>query len=141
MTAHEDMHVSLRSFIDQASALMAVELAGKGLSLVNGIEDDATTASQAFLRSVLMGALLALCDQHTDGGILHVTFIAAAATTNPAGQVHLRMVAAAAKPAAALQGDVRRYRAIGSPDLLAMAQSFGVQITMTPGRITLELPG
>lgn len=131
--------VSLRSSVDEAIKLLALELTLKKMALVNGIADDSATAPQSFLRSVFMGALLAFCDQNTEGGMLQVTFAAAADSQQPS-QLQLRMLPDdTGKSQASLDVD-RKHRMIGWPDVHAMAQSCGVQMARGDGWLTLDLP-
>lgn len=151
VASSEDIRVSLRSHVDKTIALLAMELNVNGLTLVNGVADEAS-ASQSFLRSVFMGAVLAFCDQHTEGGTLGVTFEPAAEGSEMSAQLHLRMQTQtqtemtiltadhAAPRSAASQDVVRKYRMIGWPDVQAMAQSCGVLMTRGDGWLTLNLP-
>lgn len=140
MASPEDVHVSLRSSVDEATQLLALELSVNSLSLVNGIADDSATAPQSFLRSVLMGALLAFCDQCVAGGTLHVTFDAAAADSPQPDRLQLRMLPVEVEKSPALLERVRKYRTIGWPDVAAMAQACGVQMARGDGWLTLDLP-
>ena len=155
VASSEDIRVSLRSHVDKAIALLAMELNVNGLTLVNGVADEAF-ASQSFLRSVFMGAVLAFCDQHTEGGTLGVTFEPAAEGSEMSAQLHLRMQTQtqtqtqtempvhtadhAAPRSAASQDVVRKHRMIGWPDVQVMAQSCGVLMTRGDGWLTLNLP-
>ena len=140
MASNEDIPVSLRSSVDEASKLLALELSTNALALVNGIADDAATASQSFLRSVFMGAVLAFCDQRVSGGTLQVTFDAATRGSQQPDQLQLRMLPDDAGKSPAPLDDGRKCRAIGWPDVQAMAQSCGVQMARGDGWLTLDLP-
>jgi hypothetical protein len=135
----QDEHVSLRSGVDEAIKLLAMELSAHGLELVNGITDDSATAPQSFLRSVFMGALLAFCDQRSVGATLQVTF-EAATHSHQSGLLHLRMLLDDAQKAPASLDIVRKYRMIGWADVQAMARSFSVTLERGDGWLTLELP-
>ena len=136
----EDIRVSLRSSVDEAINLLALELAVAKMALVNGIADDVACAPQSFLRSVFMGALLAFCDQHVEGGILQVTFNATATDSQQPGQLQLRMLPDdTLKSQAALEID-REYCMIGWSDVQAMAQSCDVEMAFGDGWLTLNLP-
>ena len=134
----QDAHVSLRSSVDEAIKLLAMELSANGLELINGIADDSATAPQSFLRSVLMGALLAFCDQRTAGSTLQVT--SAAADGNQSSRLELRMLPDDAGNLPASLDIVRKYRLIDWPDVQAMARSFSVKMARGDGWLTLELP-
>ena len=136
----EDVHVSLRSSVDEATQLLALEFSVNSLSLVNGIADDSATAPQSFLRSVFMGALLAFCDQCVAGGTLQVTFDAAAADSSQPGRLLVRMLPdEVEKLPSAFEGG-RKYRTIGWPDVAAMARACGVQMVRGDAWLTLDLP-
>ena len=140
MASAEDVHVSLRSSVDEATQLLALELSVNSLSLVNGIADDSATAPQSFLRSVFMGALLAFCDQCVAGGTLQVTFDAADADSSQPGRLLVRMLPdEVEKLPSAFEGG-RKYRAIGWPDVAAMAHACGVQMVRGDAWLTLDLP-
>ena len=136
----EDVRVSLRSGVDQAINLLALESAVAKMAFVNGIADESATAPQSFLRSVFMGALLAFCDQYIEGGILQVTFDAAPADSQQPGQLQLRMLPDdTLKSQLALEVN-RKYRMIGWSDVQAMAQSCGVEMVRGDGWLILGLP-
>lgn len=133
-----DAQVSLRSSVDEAIKLLAMELSANGLELVNGIADDAATAPQSFLRSVLMGALLAFCDQRAQGSALQVTYTAA--DSHQRGQLRLAMLPDDASKLPASLDIVRKYRLMDWPDVEAMARSFSVKLERGDGWLTLGLP-
>lgn len=140
MASPEDVHVSLRSSVDEATQLLALELSVNSLSLVNGIADDSATAPQSFLRSVFMGALLAFCDHCVARGTLQVTFDAAAADSPQPDRLQLRMLPdETGKTPSSLEGG-RKYRTIGWPDVAAMAHACGVQMARGDAWVTLDLP-
>ena len=136
--ASQDATVSLRSSVDEAIKLLAMELSANGLELVNGIADESAAAPQSFLHSVLMGALLAFCDQRTVGSTLQVTY--AAANSHQHGRLALRMLPDDAGKLPASLDIVRKYRLIDWPDVQAMARSFSVKLERGDGWLTLELP-
>lgn len=134
----QDAKVSLRSSVDDAIKLLALESSANGLELINGIADDSATALESFLRSVLMGALLVFCDQRAAGSTLQVTY--AAADSHRAGQLRLQMLPDDASKLPASLDIVRKYRLIDWPDVDAMAKSFSVKLERGDGWLTLELP-
>lgn len=136
----QDATVSLRSSVDEATKLLAMELSANGLELVNDVTDDSATAPQSFLRSVLMAALLAFCDQRTAGSTLQVTYAAAAADSHQSGRLELRMLPDNSQESPASLDFVRKYRLIDWPDVQAMAQSFSVKLARGDGWLTLDLP-
>ncbi len=139
IASSEDTYVSLRSSVEEAIKLLAVELSAHGLELVNGITDDSATAPQSFLRSVFMGALLAFCDQRSVGTALQVSF-EAATHSHQSSRLHLRMLLDDAQHPPASRDIVRKYRMIGWADVQAMARSFSVKLERGDGWLTLELP-
>ena len=139
IASSEDISVSLRSSVDEAIKLLAMELSAHGLELVNGITDDSASATQSFLRSVFMGALLAFCDQRSAGTALQVTF-EAASHSHQSGRLQLRMMLDDAQKSTATLDSVRKYRMIGWEDVQAMARSFSVKLERGEGWLTLELP-
>ena len=141
-SSDDDVRVGLRSSVDEAIKLLALELTLKKMALVNGIADDSATAPQSFLRSVFMGALLAFCDQNIEGGILQVTVAAAAADSQQPSQLQLQLrMLPDDTGASKVSLDVsRKHRVIEWPDVQAMAQSCGVQMARGDGWLTLDLP-
>ena len=136
--SNQDAEVSLRSSVDEAIKLLAMELSANGLELVNGITDDSATAPQSFVRSVLMGALLAFCDQRTEGKTLQVTCVAAG--NQQASQLQLRMLAGDAGTPPASLDVVRKYRLIDWLDVEAMAKSFSANLERGDGWLKVDLP-
>ncbi len=136
--SNQDARVSLRSCVDEAIQLLAMELSANGLKLVNGITDDAATAPQSFVRSVLMGALLAFCDQRTEGCSLQVSY--AAAGSHQSGQLHIRMLVDGSGTRPAPMDVVRKYRLIDWPDVEAMARTASAKLERGDGWLTLDLP-
>ena len=135
----QDAQVSLRSSVDEAIKLLAMELSANALVLVNGISDDTPTAPQSFLRTVFMGSLLAFCDHCTAGGTLKVTF-EAATSSHSSHRLELRLLQDDAVKPPAFQGLVRKYRLMDWHDVQAMARPFGVAVTQGDGWLTLDLP-
>ena len=135
----QDAHVSLRSSVDEAIKLLAMELSAHALVLDNGISDDTATAPQSFLRTVFMGALLAFCDQRAAGGTLQVTF-EAATDGHCAHRLRLQMMPGEAGKPQAIQDIVRKYRLMDWPDVQAMARPFGATVTQGNDWLTLDLP-
>lgn len=134
-----DAHVSLRSSVDEAIKLLAIELSANALELVNGISDDAATASQSFFRTVFMGAVLAFCDQRAAGGSLQVTF-EVATDSYSANQLRLRLLPGDAGKSPPFEDIVGKNRLIDWSDVAAMARSFSVSVARGDGWLTLDLP-
>ena len=66
------LRVDLHTAIDQTSKLLALELAGSSLKLINGVTS-ASTVTQGFVRTVLTGVLLAFCDAQVGASELRIT--------------------------------------------------------------------
>lgn len=141
IASRDDECVSLRSGVDEAIALLAMEFSVNGMTLDNTIEDDAKVP-QTFLRSVLMGALLAFCDQHAEGGNLRVSFKPDIAEINALGQIQLQLQRplGAANKLPELQNVLCRSRLIQWTDVQAMAEASSVQMTRGDGWLSLGLP-
>ncbi len=138
--SNEGLHVSLRGGVDEAARLLAVELSENALVLVNGIADGSATAPQSTFRTVVMGALLAFCDQRVAGSTLQVTFQEAAADSRHTGRLQLQMLPGDAGRSPAFQDGKRKARVIGWNDVQAMADSCGVKMAQGDGWLTLDLP-
>lgn len=139
ISSSRDICVSLRSSVDEAIKLLALELSVTALKLVNGITDDSATAPQSFLHSVFMGALLAFCDQRDVSGTLQVTF-EAAKDSHHSSQLHLQMLPDDAGKSPASLDIVRKYRLIDWLDVQAMARFLGVRMEQGDGWLKLDLP-
>lgn len=135
-----DASLGLRPGVDEAIKLLAVELAGRGLQIVNNLPDDAAEVPQGYLRSVLMGALLAFCDQPAEGGTLQISFEAGSGNSSAASRLMLRRlpggVASPTEPAD-MPG---KYRSIDWQDVQAMAGFFGASMARGEDWLVLGLP-
>ena len=140
MASREDSPVSLRGSVDEAAKLMAMELSASGLEISNAISDDAVTVPQSFFRSVLMGALLAFCDQRTAGSILRISVEAGAESGSGDLRLMLHMLPGDAAASAASPAIERKPRSIDWHDVEAMARSFGARISRGEGWLSLDLP-
>jgi len=140
MASRDDTGVSLRSSLDEAVKLLAMELSASELEITNHISDELIVVPQSFFRSVLMGALLAFCDQRTVGSTLQVSLEAEGGNSNAASRLMLRMLhghATCLNESAAID---RQSRAIDWADVEAMARSFGAPTTRGEGWLSLDLP-
>ncbi len=139
LDSSQDTLVSLRSSVDEAVKLLAIELSAHAMALVNGIADDKANASQGFCRTVFVGALLAFCDQCTGGGTLHVSF-EAGNDRHAASQLLLQLHSGDVSNVSQFQDVVHKDRLIDWLDIQAMARPFGVAVTRGEGWMRLELP-
>ena len=140
MISGEDKPVSLRSGVSEAIKLLGPELFGTELDLRNAISDEQTSVPQSFLRSVLMGALLAFCDHRSAGNILQVMLETGAKNTNAHHTLVLRMLPGDTVNTPVLGGTNRRSRSIDWQDVQAMADSFNVTMARGEGWLRLGLP-
>ena len=143
IAAREEATASLRSCVNEAVKLLAMELSAKGLDISITIRSDAVAVPQSFFRSVLMGALLAFCDQRMAGSTLQVSLDVEAGDNTAAHRLMLRML-----PGDAPETPGVTYSpAMGCPprridwaDVKAMADSFGVAMELGDGYLALGLP-
>jgi hypothetical protein len=140
MASRDDSGVSLRRSVDEAAKLLAMELSTTGLEVANAISDDALTVPQSFFRSVLMGALLAFCDQRMPGSILRISVEAGAESGSGDVRLMLHMLPGNAAASAASPAIERKPRSIDWHDVEAMARSFGARISRGEGWLSLDLP-
>lgn len=139
----ENTNVSLRSSINEGAALLSMELSSQGLEISNIISDDAAAVPQSFFRSVLVGALLAFCDQRTAGRILEISLETDAENDAAVNRVMLRMRPGDAPEVPGLTGLLgmdRAARRIDWSDVEAMAGSFRVSIVRGDGWLAVALP-
>jgi hypothetical protein len=149
MASREDAAVSLRSSVNEAAILLSVELSTQGLEISNIIPDDSAIVPQSFFRSVLVGALLAFCDQRMVGGTLQISLDAEAGNNTTANRLMLRMLPrdASAVPGVPEIPELtvspaidRPSRSIDWADVEAMAGSFGVAVARGEGYLAVGLP-
>jgi hypothetical protein len=139
MIPSEDTPVSLQSGINEAIKLLETEFAATALEALNGISDEQVRAPQSFVRSVLIGALLAFCDQRTAGTTLQITLEARTGNNDTRGLL-LRMITSDTfKPPASIETN-RQSRAIDWQDVEALAGSLNVTMARGEGWLTLGLP-
>ena len=134
INSNDDPQVGLRSAVDEAGQWLVMELAVNPLALVNSVADDSTTVPRSLLRSVLMGAVLAFCDQHAVSGFLEVTL-------EQAGRLQLRLRPGDAGQLPESFDVVQKTRLIDWPDVQAMATACGIKMARGDGWLTLDLPG
>lgn len=149
IAAREDAAVSLRTSVNEAATLLAMELSAHGLEISNIIASDAVTVPQSFFRSVLVGALLAFCDKRTAGSTLQISLNSEAGNGNTANQLMLRMLLVDVPAVPDVSGVPglteppavdRPVRRIDWPDVEAMAGSFGVAVKRGDGYLVVGLP-
>jgi hypothetical protein len=144
ISAGQEVRVSLQSGVNEVSQLLAVELASHELTLVNAINSDAATVPQNFLRTVLVGALLAFCDQQTDSATLNVSLTSADAHSSFVQQLHFQLqprpIAPDGNKSVELLGDARQHRLINWLDVEALAHAHCVQLLRGDGWLTMGLP-
>lgn len=140
LVSGEDMPVSLRSGVTEAAKLLETEFAAAALEIINGISDEQVTVPQSFLRGVLMGALLAFCDQGTVGNTLQITLESGTGNTDTRDQLLLRMLPGDSATSPASTETNRQSRAIGWPDVEALAGSFNVTMARGEDWLMLSLP-
>lgn len=140
MASRDDTGVNLRSSLDEAIKLLAMELSASGLEISNGVSEDAPAVPQGFFRNVLVGALLAFCDQRTGGGTLQASLEAEAGNSHDTARLTLRM---RHDPATGLPGSPevdRKSRRIDWADVEAMARTYGASMSRGEGWLSLDLP-
>jgi hypothetical protein len=140
MASREDNPVNLRGSVDEAAKLLTMELAANGITIANNIAGDAVSIPQSFFRSVLIGALLAFCDQRAAGNALLVSL-----ETGPGGhpetsRLMLHMQPGEASGPSESPAVNRSSRRIDWLDVEAMAGTYGVAISRGEGWLSLNLP-
>ncbi len=140
MASRDDTGVSLRRSLDEAIKLLAMELSASGLEMTNGVSDDAPAVPQSFFRSVLLGALLAFCDQRTVGGTLRASLESEVGNSQGTTRLMLRMLHDHATRLPGSPEIDRKSRSIDWADVQAMARSFGASMSRGEGWLSLDLP-
>lgn len=135
IASRENPSVNLRNSVDEAAALLAMDLFISELEIENALPDDAAVIPQRVFRSVLIGALLAFCDQRTAGGVLQISL-----ETGSDLHLMLRMLPGSAARTQSPPDAVPRSRDIAWEDVEAMAQSLGVAMARGEGWLALGLP-
>lgn len=140
LAPREDVAVDLQVGTDEVLKLLGIELSASALVSVNAVAAGEAVASQSYFRSVLVGAILAFCDQVSKGGELHVS-VAGTGQNGAADSQRRLLVKVVSDPAANAPPAADKARRIDWLDVQAMADSFGVQATCGEGWVTLGLPG
>lgn len=130
LAPREDPSVSLRCGVEDVLKVLLVELSGCGLEAVNDVPENAPGAPQGYFRTVLAGALLAICDEGTGGGRLHI------GTHADQTRLVLRLVAVETS----VQTAGTRPRCIEWRDVQAIAASLGTTLERSEDGVTLGLP-
>ncbi len=137
MASRENPSVNLRSSVDEAAALLAMDLSISALEIANELPDDGVVIPQNVYRSVLVGALLAFCDHATTRGRLHISFEAGSDNDR---RLMMRVLATSAANSLTPPDAVPRSRDISWQDVEAMARSFDVPMRRGEGWLALGLP-
>lgn len=135
--------VSLMRSVDEAIALLSLELSAQALEVSNNISDDAVAVPKSFFRTVLLGALLAFCDQRTAGKIVQIRLVTEGGSATPVNRLMLRMMPgdeAEAPVRSELPAMDRHSRRIDWFDVEAMAGTFAVTVARGDGWLALGLP-
>jgi len=143
IAAREDSAVSLQSSVNQAAKLLAMELSAQGLEISNIISSDAVVVPQSFFRSVLVGALLAFCDQRMTGSTLQISLEVETGNNTAPNRLMLRMLPGDVAAVSGLTDSPAMghlSRRIDWPDVEAMARSFGVTMDRGDGYLAVGLP-
>ena len=140
MASREDAHVNLRSGVDEAINLLAMELSSSGLEIASDLPFNGNEVPQSFLRTVLIGAVLAFCDQCTTGGTLQVSVDAESGGDPGTRGLMLRMLPGSATASPAPADAIRTSRRIDWTDVEAMAAQFGVSMARGEGWLAVGLP-
>lgn len=140
MVSDDATLVNLRNGVNDAVKLLQSELFLADMAVLNDISDEQASAPQSFMRSVVMGALLAFCDQRTAGNTLQVTLEAASGNSDASGALLLRMVLGETAQAPVSKDSHRKLRIIDWQDVEAMAGSCNVVMARGEGWLRLGFP-
>ena len=140
ITSKENPLVNLRTSVDEATQLMAMELSEAGLKISNDILDNNTVVPQSFFRNVFIGALLAFCDQTTSGGSLKVTLEAGPKDTDQPTQLMLRILPGGTDKAPKITTNNNiEPRSIDWTDIQALAGLFDVNMARGDQWLMLDM--
>ena len=149
MVAVEDQPVNLSGSVNSVGKLLEAEFFSAALVLTNGIANEQISVPQAFVRSVLVGALLAFCDQRSPGTVLQVTLEAGGQSgdaNDTASALTLHMLSGDQPSVSTVPdstdsaGARRQARSIEWCDVQALAHAFHVTMTRGEGWLKLGLP-
>jgi hypothetical protein len=143
IAAREDSAVGLSSCVNEAAKLLAMELSAHGLEISNIISSDTVAVPQSFSRSVLVGALLAFCDQRMTGTTLQISLEVEVGNNTAPNRLMLRMLPGDLPEAPGLT----EFPAMDLPsrridwlDVEAMTRSFEVTMERGDGYLAVGLP-
>jgi hypothetical protein len=75
MSPEDDTSVDLRTGVEELRKLLSLELHSCALTVVNDVAEGDARMDMSFIRTVLIGALLAFCDEQTSRSTLHIGII------------------------------------------------------------------
>lgn len=140
MISGEDTPFNLRSGVNEAVKLLQRELFLADMAVLNDIFDEQASVPQSFVRSAVMGALLAFCDQRTTGHTLQLTLEPTSGSSDASGALLLRMLPGEALNEPVSKASQDKFRKIDWDDVEAMAGSFNVTMARGEGWLRLGLP-
>jgi hypothetical protein len=135
----DDVSVDLRTSIEELKRLLSLELHGCSLSVINGIAEVEIPVARNFVRTVLIGILLAFCDEQTCPASIHLTI-----NEMDAGQLQFkRDFAIQTGDDFDSQSDISfasKKRSIHWTDVEAMADIMGLTVARGVGWVNVNLP-
>jgi hypothetical protein len=140
IASREDTGIGLHQGVDDAIKMLAVDLSGRGLQIVNGVAEAAGNVPQSLLRSVFMGALLAFCDQPEVSGILHVALQDESANASASRRLTLRVLPGGVATSLSPADHLHKFRNIDWADVEAMAGVAGLAMERGDGWLAIDLP-
>ena len=135
----ENRCVNLHNSVDQATQLLSMELSAAGLKVDNDIANQDRSVPQIYFRSVVVGALLAFCDQSTTGGTLRLKIQAQPKDTNKPDQLLLSIVHGNTNRVSSHADVIRKSRCIDWADVQAMADWLSVTMVQGDGWVAMDI--
>ena len=135
LAPHEALSVGLQAGVEEVIKLLALELSECGLVPVVEMAAGSTLAPQIFFRTVVAGAVFALCDQRGQAGTLQIS-----CEGSDGHHAEVLMLRVVADPAAGVSTQPLNPRCISWQDVEAMAATFDLAVARGEGWITLAVP-
>ena len=134
----DDSHISVKVGVDEALRLLTREMSLSAPNIVNGIKNESATLMQSTFRSVVIGALLAYCDQNVADSSLQLTFHDVAPGSH-IGQLRMQVLSGDVGKLPVSLNVIRQRRVIEWADVQAMAESSCVKMAQRDNWLTLDL--
>ena len=139
LVPHEPVDVELQAGVEEIIKLLALELSECGLVPAVEMAAGSMLAPQSFFRTVVAGAVFALCDQRGQAGTLQISR-EGGAVNGDGHHATVLMLRVIADPAVRVSTRPLNPRCISWQDVEAMAATLDLAVARGEGWISLAVP-